>query len=367
MSRPPPPEPGVRLILGDCLEVMRELEAGSVDAIVTDPPAGIAFMGKEWDNFAKGGRGSACRKTGSGNPCASPGFAKDVHWEYTTEARDRFIAFLSAALAECYRLARPGARMLCWAIPRTSHWTGMAIEDAGWRVEDRISHLFGTGFPKHASKLKPACEDWWLAHKPAGKAVPLQIDRCRIEGARDDTRIRSYDHMHGGNYSNGAGKASETVAHTIAGRWPANVVLDEAAAAMLDEQSGERVSGWKNIDTAPSVGAVYGNDQRDRTGPHYADSGGASRFYYCAKASRADRGEGNTHPTCKSTALMRWLCRLITPPGGLILDPFAGSGSTGCAAVAEGFDFLGIESDPDYFAIAEARLAHARGSTPLFA
>ena len=97
-------------------------------------------------------------------------------------------------------------------------------------------------------------------------------------------------------------------------------------------------------------------------GGGYGDTGGASRFFYCAKASRKDRGEGNSHPTVKNTELMRWLCRLVTPPGGTVLDPFAGSGSTGLAALAEGLGFVGIERDPAYFRIAQDRLAAAQGA-----
>ena len=151
------------------------------------------------------------------------------------------------------------------------------------------------------------------------------------------------------------------------GRWPANVVLDEEAAKALDEQSGERggglgtkgsggMDGWGGWSkpSAAIVGTTVG----------FGDSGGASRFFYTSKASRADRENGNVHPTVKPTDLMRWLCRLVTPPGGTVLDPFCGSGSTGVAANAEGFDFIGVERELEYVEIARRRIANV---APLFA
>ena len=152
------------------------------------------------------------------------------------------------------------------------------------------------------------------------------------------------------------------------GRWPANVVLDEAAAAMLDEQSGESRSRAAEMLLPKGhafAGAMYGGNGATNGASvrGFNDSGGASRFFYTAKASRADR-EGSTHPTMKPTDLMRWLCRLVTPPGGTVLDPFCGSGSTGVAANAEGFDFIGVERELEYVEIARRRIANV---APLFA
>jgi hypothetical protein len=157
----------------------------------------------------------------------------------------------------------------------------------------------------------------------------------------------------------------------IGGRWPANVCLDEDAAALLDAQSGQRGGGFGVrgrggktyadgegfANTLSEVGQTVG----------YGDSGGASRFFYTAKASRREREAGdvkNVHPTVKPIALMRWLCRLVTPPNGLVLDPFNGSGSTGCAAVLEGFRYLGAELDAEYVEIARKRIAHWATQTP---
>lgn len=339
----------IQLHCGDCLEVMRTLPDGCVDAVVLDPPSGIGFMQKKWDSF---------------------------------RSRDFFIAFLRDRLAEMLRLAKPGAHLLCWAIPRTSHWTGTAIEDAGWVIEDRISHLFGTGFPKHKSKLKPACEDWWLATKPGGKKW-LNVDSCRIPAPGGLTNGGTQKGKNGPTYAQDKWTQNwhrERSPEHPAGRWPANVTLEhhpecngachpECPVRLLDEMSGVSKSNVRPpCPDKPKAGlGTWEMHPRKLHLPRgHSDSGGASRFFYCAKASRRDRGEGNTHPTVKSTDLMRWLIRLVTPPGGTVLDGFAGSGSTGKAAVLEGFDFIGIEQDPESHAIAERRIAEAQAETALF-
>jgi len=355
-----------KLIHADCLDAMRDLPDACVDAIVTDPPAGIAFMSREWDKD-KGGR-------------------------------DAWVAWMTDVARECLRVIKPGGHALVWTIPRTSHWTGWAWEGAGWEPRDKIVHLFGSGFPKslnvsksidkshgaeqevigidhewirraglshggntyttntfgsasgpNAGKittpatdaakkwdgwgtaLKPASEDWWLFRKPLDGTVAanvlahgtgaINVDGCRISGAPRTTHAAG--NIRGAECF-GGGQRVGVVEPGAAGRWPANVALDEEAAAMLDEQTG--------------------------------DSGGASRFFYTAKASRKERGEGNVHPTVKPLALMRWLVRLVTPPGGTVLDPFAGSGTTLLAARAEGFNAIGIEREAEYVEIMRKRL-----------
>jgi DNA modification methylase len=266
----------INLYLGDCLNVMKEIETHSVDSLVTDPPAGIGFMNKEWDDFRRSrnpndaGRDNVYGRTSKRGP------------EFGRRSRDEFVSFLSERLEEARRIVKPSCYALVWAIPRTSHWTAWALEEAGWVIRDRVSHLFGTGFPKAKSCLKPACEDWWLAINPGKKISHLQIDKCRIP---------------------------------CDGRYPANVTHDG------------------NINDFPQ-----------------------SRFFYCAKADKKDRGDGNDHPTVKNSNLMRWLSRLITPPGGIVLDPFMGSGSTGMACRHERFGFIGIEVDQKYYDIADKRI-----------
>lgn len=197
----------------------------------------------------------------------------------------------------------------------------------------------------------------------------INVDGCRI----GDELITA----HGGGPSgahriyNGDKKRGQGIPPQQAGsnprngRWPANVVLDEDQAAALDEQSGERPAGRpQNRFTAGDKfgGTPYGTGLEQRTGwatsPGYTDTGGASRFFYVAKAPKKERPtvDGVAHPTVKPLALMRWLIRLVTPPGGFVLDPFAGSGTTGEAAVLEGFKAILIERDPDYLQLIRARI-----------
>lgn len=298
---------------GDCLDVMKGLDLWSVDAIVTDPPAGIGFMGKEWDDD-KGGR-------------------------------DGWVAFLKDRLVEARYLAKPGAYALIWALPRTSHWTATAIEDAGWRIADRLAHVFGTGFPKHKSKLKPAVEDWWLAWNPDDKATLLPgLDACRVpapggltSGGRN--RGSSPNPM---NREAGVLEDRERSEEHPNGRWPTPLLLshspdcaDECVEGCPIQPMGEAARFFTNLDPDP--------------------------FFYCPKASTKERnGAGrNNHPTVKPQALMSWLVTLITPPGGVVLDPFTGSGSTGVACAKGGYGFIGIEKEAEYFEIAKRRIEHS--------
>lgn len=393
---------------GDCLDVLPTLASGSVDAIVTDPPAGIAFMGKAWDTFPLRDDLVGSRKTGAGRDSAAAGFARGVHWQDTGKARDKFTAFLTEAMTECLRVLKPGAYGLVWALPRTSHWTGTALEEAGFEVRDRISHLFGTGFPKAQSCLKPACEDWWLVRKPGGKMRPLGIDECRVKTNGEQVPVfdtkggRKFEQTH-----TQSGRRTKQVGTSVTGRWPANVTLQHHPACngachadcpvrMLDEQSGERPA--KRSRCGDGIGTGYGRSAAGfNTVRGFDDAGGASRFFYCAKASRRERNAGldamplvdadlfgddpytvhrngdgkptngngkvtpqrNTHPTVKPVALMSWLVSLVCPPGGAVLDPFAGSGTTGIACIATGRHFIGIEREAEYLKIARRRIAAA--------
>jgi len=197
----------------------------------------------------------------------------------------------------------------------------------------------------------------------------INVEVCRIAG-EVPTTVQGQSSRQGEVY--GADQRDKRMfVPSTSGRWPANVILDGDAARLLDEQAGERpVSGAarngrpataaQRDNTATSIGAgMVGN------GTLHNDTGGASRFFYVAKVSPAERNAGllkgeNTHPTLKPITLMRWLVRLITPPGGLVLDPFAGSGSTGCACAVEGVDFLGFELDPANTEIANRRIEHWR-------
>ena len=307
------------VIHGDCLDVMRGMPDASVAAVVTDPPYGLAFMGKEWDH---------------GVPGAD-------FWR------------------EALRVAKPGAALLAFGGTRTFHRLACAIEDAGWRIYDCLSWMYGQGFPKHRTHLKPAWEPIVFAAKKGPRFV--NVEGCRI--AAFDGKSASFGHADKFSTARIFNATPRMHAEPDGkGRWPANAILDEVAAAMLDEQSGES----RSPASVGRGGRLFGGAERSRPGeivPCFGDSGGASRFFYTAKASRADR-EGSTHPTMKPTDLMRWLCRLVTPPGGTVLDPFCGSGSTGVAANAEGFDFIGVEREAEYVEIARRRIANV---APLFA
>jgi site-specific DNA-methyltransferase (adenine-specific) len=369
---------------GDCLEVMATMADNSVDAVVTDPPYGLSFMGKRWD--------------------------------YDVPSVEVW--------AECLRVLKPGGHLLAFAGTRTQHRMAVRIEDAGFEIRDMIAWVYGSGFPKsldvskaidkaagaerevvgiagrsgsaracmagdfaggeyHATApatseaqqwqgwgtaLKPAWEPVIVARKPLTGTVAanvlkygtgaINIDGCRVDGTPRTTHAdgnRQGTHPAPMDWGN----RTEHAAPGASGRWPANLIhdgSDEVVAGFPQTTSGD-LTPYLNQSRNGHAGVNSEWKTVTRTG----DSGSAARFFYCAKASKADRGEGNTHPTVKPTGLMRYLCRLVTPPGGIVLDPFMGSGSTGKAAILEGFQFIGIERDTEYLAIAEARISHARG------
>lgn len=384
----------VRLVEGDCLDVLRALPDGCADAVVTDPPYGLEFMGKEWDSPWKFGisetgyadakrlprpsfassRNPICRgcgrrqRTWDGGPppcgCESPAYDQ-------TAAGDmgRFQEWCYEWAAAALRALKPGGYAIVFGGTRTYHRLTCAVEDAGFEVRDCLMWLYGSGFPKHKACLKPAWEPILLARKPGRRSEPLNIDECRVaSGDGEYARNCSGDRGHAENrtrvadFGMGGGRASD------GGRWPANVTHDgseevlEAFAAF-----GERpTSKPGTMDYGRSTRTVLnaadnGSLSKVRACPAYGDTGTAARFFYCAKASKADRGPDNRHPTVKPLALMRWLARLIACPGGLVLDPFAGSGTTGVAARAEGRRCLLIERDPDYCDIIRRRLAEPAG------
>lgn len=396
----------VIVLHGDCLDVLRSIPAGlTVDAIVTDPPYALGFMGQKWDTHTPGGF---------------------QHW-------------CEMWARECLRILKPGGHLLAFGGTRTYHRLVCGIEDAGFEIRDSIHWIYGSGFPKSLDVSKaidkaagaeravigrssrhgggvvgagssyevsptvpmitaPATEDaqrwdgWGTALKPAHEPIvvarkplagtvaanvlqhgtgALNIDACRVNpgvpvsggggwAAHKVESTEGWDRP----YVDGVGK---TESH-VSGRWPANVVLDEDAAAEMDQQAPDTGNNGQTIiraeqDTRNLYGTFAGTDRPGRP----KDKGGASRFFpvfrYQAKAPTKERpsyvtddGRKIAHPTCKPVALMRWLVRLVTPPNGLVLDPFAGSGATAEAAVLEGFRAVLIERESDYLPLIQQRL-----------
>lgn len=546
---------------GDALAILKTLESNSVDSIVTDPPAGISFMGKDWDNFSGKEHKSrqhekdAAEDTGrwlDGRGTLPYSFSPSAGT--TAKERDAFIAFLTSAMAEALRVLKPGGHALVWALPRTSHWTATALEDAGFEVRDCITHLFGSGFPKsldiskaidklrgaereavthdvvipenlfdpevrskviarqqgarngnghnndygsfksaedglhditapatpeaaqwagYGTALKPAAEFWWLCRKPlaeksiAANVLKWGVGAINVDGCRVGTQAYTQEQWNKKEQARTKADGYRWKASTTEvpqGRFPANLVLShslwcvplgvkrvrggggavgtpgttlpkgiydlglkerslinhrdqdgmeqveaydctpDCPIRILDEQSGIRKSGAHKPHEYHNTSTIYGNGKGTQfksgmiTSPASpASEGGASRYFTCfsyfPKASRSERnmgceglhsstvhrygagiGEGltpdapvvekNVHPTVKPLALMRWLIRLITPPDGVVLDCFLGSGSTAVAAIQEGVHFIGIEQSSEYVAICEARIQHAMHNPP---
>lgn len=362
-----------RIICGDCLDVMAGMEPASVDAIVTDPPYGLAFMGKAFDTFKAGD--IAMRRNpemDAVNTGASRQGGRQRYGDGYQKRQARDMRAYQDAMEEVFagalRVAKPGAHLLAFGGTRTYHRLTCAIEDAGWEIRDCLGWIYGSGFPKSknldgglGTALKPAWEPIILARAPLTGTVAatvcehgtgaLNIDGCRI--GTDDDRARPPGRTSANTWDL-SGRTEPSTSHP-AGRWPANLIHDgsDEVLDIFPMQSGGGQPKRRGADTERNAfGDFAGGDAAPGVG---RSSGSASRFFYCAKASRAERGEGNVHPTVKPLALMRYLCRLITPPGGLVLDPFAGSGSTLIAAVADGFEAVGIEREAAYAEIARQR------------
>lgn len=329
---------------GDMRTVLQRLYAdeAQVDAIVTDPPYELGFMGKKWDN------------TG--------------------------IAFQSTTWRLCYDLLPPGGYLLAFSGTRTYHRMAVAIEEAGFEIRDMITWIYGQGFPKSknigdgwGTALKPAMEPICVARKPldgtvAGNVLKhgvgaLNIDGCRIDTAESTERISG---VNGGVY--GADNRKGMIRGGTAGRWPANVVhdgSDEVVRGFPSTKSGANtVKRGSGADVNGNQGAALHAESRPAGTPmiFYGDEGSASRFFYCAKANAKER-MGFDHPTVKPITLLRWLVRMVTSPGGVVLDPFAGTGTMGAAAEAEGFDAILVEREAKYVGFIKERLPTAQVTT----
>lgn len=436
-------EKGITIYNGDNLEVMASLSENSIDSVVTDPPYGIRFMGKAWDgaDIEKTVQSKMRKNTTRPDGYArheGKAFASGTY-DTTLTGNRAFQAWCRDWAQAVLRIVKPGSMMVSFGSPRVFHRLTAGVEDAGWEIRDCLMWLFGSGFPKSldiskaidkaagywrgkagdpleedglrsfgqhyertpkgdavtaaaaawngwGTALKPAWEPIILAMKPLDGTFAenaerhgvagLNIDGCRIEGVKG-VPSSSRKALNGHTVQMPNDDQSTKGWDENAGRWPANLLLDEEAAEMLDEQSGELLPGGQTLGHNESEGAfgLKGHINCD-----YHDRGGASRFFYVAKASNDDRGNKpeidlplfdskieavkNSHPTVKPLELMEklihlltYLCKLTSPPtGGLILDPFAGSGSTLVAAKRIGRPAIGIDISEEYCEIAAKRL-----------
>lgn len=313
----------VALHEGDMREVIPRLVAEGcvVDAVVTDAPYGIGFMNVAFD----------CSEG-----CIS---FKPETW--------RIVA----------TILRPGGFLLAFGGTRTSHRMICAIEDAGFVIQDTIMWMYATGFPKRRDMLKPAFEPICVAYRPGGKRT-LQVEECRIGTTKDVPRTASA--TRGSNYGFGANSDGDNFNPNI-GRWPANVILEDCPEVMDAFPNAPGQLAKSRSDDAIKTNQIYGRMRHDPE-PQFprGDTGSAARFFYCAKANKIDRA-GSLHPTVKPIELIRYLIKLVCPIDGTFLDCFAGSGTAGVAALAEGRNAILIEQDATYCADIRARLAHYEG------
>lgn len=363
---------------GDCLETLRTMPDNSVDSIVTDPPYGLSFMGKRWD--------------------------------YDVPSVEIW--------AECLRVLKPGGHLLAFAGTRTQHRMAVRIEDAGFEIRDMIAWVYGSGFPKSldVSKAidKAAGAEREKVRKPCA-ATAYSSNAGNMRPWMERAQERGYTELDGGAPATEAARQWQgwgtalkpalepiTVARKpLVGTVAANVLQHGTGALNIDGcRVGDEVlpAQVRGVTRMGTFEGAEGNETPERNGRWPANLihdgseevadllGDAARFFYCAKASKKDRDEGlegfelrragglsgrsdgtlgsvtmskNTHPTVKPTDLMRYLVRLVTPPGGIVLDPFMGSGSTGKAARLEGFRFIGCEMSAEYLDIARARIMAA--------
>lgn len=396
-------EPTWEVVCADCLEYMCTMPSGCIDAVITDPPYGLSFMGAGWDTF---GHGKAPK-------------LDDKH---------RFQNAMAPVFAEALRVSKPGAHLLCFGGTRTYHRMACAIEDAGWEIRDCVMWVYGSGMPhgmdvskaidrhlgaKRAKAnggkgpgcqrgigntrpwmfeedhkidgpvpatataaewdgwntgLKPAWEPVIVARKPLEGTVAhnvivhgtgaMNIDACRAPTFSEGPGTTPKSSV-GGKRNCMSGDLERAAYDGSKGRYPANLVHDGSreVLGLFPDTKGQQGAIRGTEPSRTGKHGIYGTYEGSRTpNEPRGDSGSAARFFYCAKASRKERGEGNDHPTVKPLALMEWLVKLVTREGALVLDPFAGSGSTLLAARNLGRDSIGIERDPRYCEIALRRL-----------
>ncbi len=392
------------ILQGNCLDVLKTLSENSVDSVVTDPPYGLEFMGKDWDAPWKSSEVVSITDKSTNGIFHDKGFNHGIRFSRGLVEMQEFQKWSTMWAKEVYRVVKPGGYILVFGGSRTYHRMACAIEEAGFEIRDQIMWVYGSGFPKSmniglalekkgldpagyggwGTAIKPAHEPIVMARKPLiGTVVEniltwgtgaINIDESRVVSDSFDKTIESED-------------KEET---NSKGRFPANFIHDgsEEVVELFPRAKG---GVYPEVRGSSDIGAFsQGGTHKDK--PNQArvmgDDGSAARFFYCAKANSKDRNEGledfeskqqdlsrkegnpggdnprnrgvnkrkNHHPTVKPTELMRYLVKLVTPVNGTVLDPFVGSGSTGKAAVIDNFKFIGIEMNEEYVAIAKARI-----------
>lgn len=409
-----------KLMLGDNIQSLKKLPDNSIDSIVTDPPYALNFMQKRWDaevpsvEFWK----EVYRVLKPGGHILSFGGTRTYHRMVVNiedagfEIRDQVMWLYGSGFPKSHNIGKAvdkiqGNKREVVSIKENYlniKGSGKSMYDDAWHGNQRIDLEETRGSSPYegwGTALKPANEPICVARKPLSEKTiadnvikwgtgGINIDGCRVgfrsEADKESAKPGSLNAT-GENSMFGLKSGNE---QNEEGRFPANIILDETAAELLDEQSGVSKSTKAFMSVPDITGGSYvgykgATDKKTERG--HNDSGGASRFFYVAKVSKKERnlgldsvevaknvrpqgeafgngsaitdvvkGKGNVHPTVKPVQLMSYLCRLITPENGIVLDPFMGSGSTGIAALLEGFRFVGMEMDEDYFKIAEARI-----------
>lgn len=392
---------------GDCLDVLARMAADGVqvDSVCTDPPYHLTSIVKRF-----GAKNAAAAQHGTDGAFsrASKGFMGK-----TWDGGD--ISFRPETWAAVMAVMKPGAHLLAFNHSRTWHRMAVAIEDAGFEIRDTIMWIYGCGMPKShnlhgewdgwGSALKPSFEPIVLARKPLAGTISgnmaehrvgaLNIAGCKIGTGHDRTSGGAPIKNPSGSQSIGGGWANDRE-RASGGRWPANVIHDGSDEVMASFSSyGDLTSGTGAVKRASAAGAQGNSLGRESRAAGtqmicHGDTGSAARFFYSSKSGAGDRVSHCTecgwrtigqapakcptcghkitgHPTVKPVDLMAYLCRLVTPPGGVVLDPFAGSGTTGMACLREGFDAILIEREAEYVSDINRRLAHVHGGdTPLF-
>ncbi len=367
----------ITLLRGDCLERLRELEENSIDSCVTDPPYGIGFMGKDWDVF----KGDNRSWTSMGVPTgvdsnlhtARPGAMTAGKYDLTPRGMKGFQDFTHAWASLAIKTLKPGAHLLCFCSTRTYHRMAYAIEDAGFEIRDQIGWCYGSGFPKNhnvgngwGTALKPAWDPLVLARKPLSeKSVAANVLRwgtgainiggCRVATNGEDmgdphrfANCREHEGWSRPSHTTETIKKRGERMVAAPGRWPANLIHDgsEEVLAGFPDSDGQQ-GALRGTEPSGTFSKVSSGPLTRQPFEVRGDSGSAARFFYTAKADSDDR-LGSKHPTVKPLDLMQYLVRLITPRGGLTLDPFAGTGTLGEASWRERFRAILIEREPEY-------------------